>query len=207
VSSSISSSGNSPEAPLKKQERLFIALPLDGETRSAVSKELKKVRNLPGKIIPEENWHITLFFLGSVEAAQKEELCDVLEQTDFGSSFEIMFKHFMTLGSPSRPHVFCLEIKQEGEHLRKLADKIICAVEKVGFEREKRDFRAHLTLSRLKEERVNLRSFVDSLQSLKPCHIKMKANRIVLFQSHLESGKSVVYKEIRSWELSSRDCR
>ena len=56
----------------EKRERLFIGVPLTDEARRAVEKALPK--KLPGKLVPPENWHFTLRFLGSTAAEEREKI-------------------------------------------------------------------------------------------------------------------------------------
>ena len=51
--------------------RVFAGVPLPIETRVALAERIGHL-DIPGKIAPAENWHLTLRFLGSVDQVTYE---------------------------------------------------------------------------------------------------------------------------------------
>jgi 2'-5' RNA ligase len=68
------------------KRRLFLAIPLPEELKSRISSALEQYRSLltPAQLasfrfIPPENWHITIYFFGDVEAEKVTLLQSLLE--------------------------------------------------------------------------------------------------------------------------------
>src|SRR5437764_14579623 len=75
--------------PAEKPERLFIGVPLTAEARQGLQKVLP--RNLPGKLVPPENWHFTLRFLGPTLMSARENVVARLKAATCGKQFTIRF--------------------------------------------------------------------------------------------------------------------
>ena len=59
--------------PHHPTERLFFALCATSTIRQAINEQIQPViQEMNGKIVPSENWHITLAFLGAVDQSTKE---------------------------------------------------------------------------------------------------------------------------------------
>lgn len=63
-----------------KSKRLFLAIPMSQELASLVSSQLKNV-DLPVKWIPQENWHVTVHFFGSVGVPALPQLKKTIKKT------------------------------------------------------------------------------------------------------------------------------
>jgi 2'-5' RNA ligase len=132
---------------------LFFAV----DTGEAVSGKVRDIINrsaisrAPWRWIRPENYHFTLKFLGEVEDRMIPSL---LEAAGRAAAETPRFR--MTMGrigafpNLDRPRVIYYGIENGFADLRDLAAKIEDECEKLGFEREKKKFRAHLTLARVK---------------------------------------------------------
>jgi len=68
--------------------RLFFALWPDDDTRQLIRNNLKKViQHGGGKRVPEENLHLTLSYLGSVDEATQRCIEQFADTLDFESCF------------------------------------------------------------------------------------------------------------------------
>ena len=94
--------------------------------------------------------HITLKFLGDVPVATlgpvKERLEGVVRPQ---FSFEV--RGVGALPSERRPRVIYLTVRKGSEQVAELAAKVEDALVSLGFQREKREFRTHITLARIKQ--------------------------------------------------------
>ena len=128
-------------------ERLFIGVPLTEEVRRAIEKSLPG--NLPGKLVPPENWHFTLRFLGSTESDARDRIIERLESAACGGSFRIRFNELGAFPSPRRARILWIGIDEGAERMIQLAAIAEGVSRSVGFAAETKPFRPHLTLSRI----------------------------------------------------------
>lgn len=138
-------------------KRLFIAINLPQEIKeilfNLVLKLQKANKNKPIKWVTKDNFHLTLHFLGSVSEEKINEINQALEQIISGFpvlNFQLSdaINAFPDLNNP---RVIFLKMKElnNGKTI-KLQKEIGEALEGLGFEIDKRPFRLHLTLGRVK---------------------------------------------------------
>jgi 2'-5' RNA ligase len=129
---------------MSDRQRLFFALWPGGKMRDALTPLLKLKHECGGRAHPPGNLHITLNFLGGVNA----DIRDCLEQ----AAGEIVIPPFeLTLdrfGYWSRPRVVWLGSSETPEPLRELVKELNRVVEQCGLEPEQRPYQPHLTLLR-----------------------------------------------------------
>lgn len=134
-------------------KRLFIAIPL---ASGPVFSDLLK--NLSSELYYERiNWvklqniHLTLKFLGPTADEKTPEIATTLNNCvrDF-EPFVIQFNKTGVFGSRYQPRVLWLGLNEVPERLILLANGIIDAMDKIGFERDRQNFVPHLTLGRIK---------------------------------------------------------
>jgi 2'-5' RNA ligase len=133
--------------------RTFIAVELPAVTRRRLAEVEKKLMasGADVKWVPEQNFHVTLKFLGYVEphrvdpvmAATKAAIADVrpFDVTLFGAG---------AFPKPARPSVIWVGVTQGAEELKDLAERVESAMESVGFAREARAFSSHITVGRVR---------------------------------------------------------
>jgi 2'-5' RNA ligase len=129
------------EAP---RQRLFFALWPDEEVRGQLASYRSLLKGCGGRPVVAENLHITLAFLGSVDAATRGCLEQVAEAISL-PSFTLQLNE---LGFWRRPQVVWLGAEHIPEPLFALAAGLKQAMLDCAMEPESRPFQAHLTLMR-----------------------------------------------------------
>ncbi len=127
------------------RQRLFFALWPDGDTQSALAR-LAKAR-LPsgsGRLIVAQNLHLTLAFLGPVDASFRE-CAERAAASLRAPAFELEFRR---LGYWPRPRVLWSAPERTPEGLTMLESMLRNVLAACGHEPESRPFRAHMTLAR-----------------------------------------------------------
>jgi len=139
--------------------RTFMALNLPVTTIRKVEAMMKeelrpRAKELELKVgwVRAPNMHITLKFLGNVP----EETCRVISDrlptlTDARAPLRLHLKGLGAFPSAEKPRVIWLGLEQQDDALTRLATVVDGWFEDLGFEKEKREFRAHLTLGRVKK--------------------------------------------------------
>jgi 2'-5' RNA ligase len=136
--------------------RSFIAVELPDEVRRALAEAQKRLkRDVTGvRWVEPASIHLTLKFLGNI-AAEKVPL---IAAAAMGA---VQNEPPLSLGvcglgafpNPRRPRVIWLGIEGDVERLGGLQIRLEEALEPLGFPREERAFRPHLTLGRIKDPR------------------------------------------------------
>lgn len=94
-----------------------------------------------------EDLHITLVFLGSVEDETLQKLVAHLHDIQASQGFSLTLEGLGIFGQRNRPRVLFVDI-QPNEFLNELQGRVAEVTEKVGFDREKRSYRPHVTLAK-----------------------------------------------------------
>ena len=137
-----------PEGGAKKI-RLFFALWPDEALREALAEAAAPLRAAcDGRPVPKSNYHLTLAFLGGVEASRLDGIREAGARVAAGSGtpgFELVLD---TAGLWRRAGVAWLGARCPPEAAGRLASSLWQALEPLGFEVESRPFRPHLTVLR-----------------------------------------------------------
>ena len=134
--------------------RLFFAIHAGDEIAGQVTGVIEgsPIRRAPWRWIRPENYHFTLKFLGDVESRMLPSLHEAARRAAAAATpFRLTMGGIGGFPNLDRPRVIYYEIDKGFEELRDLAGLIEDECEKAGFEREKKKFRAHLTLARVKQ--------------------------------------------------------
>jgi len=127
------------------RQRLFFALWPDDDTRAALARLARRqLQSGNGRLIDAHNLHLTLAFLGPVDAAFRacaERAADSLA----APAFELEFQR---LGYWPRPRVLWAAPERSPEALTGLVSMLRKALAACGQEPESRPFEAHMTLAR-----------------------------------------------------------
>lgn len=133
--------------------RTFVACELPREIRSAIGQiqqNLKQSR-LRLKWVRPENLHLTLAFLGEVEAERIEAISGVVRTAARGyAPLLICAKGIGVFPGMRRPRVLWVGIGGQRQELTQLQAAVAGGLAAVGFPREKRPFKGHLTIGRVK---------------------------------------------------------
>jgi RNA 2',3'-cyclic 3'-phosphodiesterase len=134
--------------------RAFIAIDLPETLRDALDRSQKQFR----ASAPDARWsrpagiHLTLKFLGQIQDAQVEEVEERLKALGRFVPFRVEIRGFGFFPDARRPRVFWAGVESP-QGLAELAARVEAAMGALGFPREGRPFRPHLTLARFKEPR------------------------------------------------------
>ena len=125
--------------------RLFVALYLPWEVRRQLA---QLVSALPGaRWLPPDNYHITLRFMGEMPAHRAEEL-DLALAALRGKRFTLQLGGVGVFEKAGRPQTLFVAVERTPQ-LDHLQAKIETAVQRIGFEPERRRFTPHVSLARL----------------------------------------------------------
>jgi 2'-5' RNA ligase len=173
----------------KARIRAFFAIELSEPARRAAGELAAALRARPGgdavRWVRPESLHVTLRFLGDVEAERVDALAaQVGEQIRALAPFELRYAALGSLPPNRRPRVLVLELEPQAP-LAELALAVERGVVAAGCAPERRAFRGHLTLGRVRE-----RGAPPSLEGLPVSPAAFAVGEAVLFASEPQPGGS-----------------
>ncbi|MCX8033795.1 MAG: RNA 2',3'-cyclic phosphodiesterase [Thermodesulfovibrio sp.] len=148
--------------------RCFIAIELSEDIKKFIDKLININFSIEGvSLVKKENLHLTLKFLGEVETELIPKLNKSLNNlaNEF-SPFILKISHPGVFPDKLKPRIIWIGL-ESSEVLKELAAKIDEEMSKYGFEREQREFKAHITLARVKNPRNGRYIFEKILKSFK----------------------------------------
>ncbi|MCS6874237.1 MAG: RNA 2',3'-cyclic phosphodiesterase [Pyrinomonadaceae bacterium] len=138
------------------KKRIFVAVDLSEEIQLKVAQYIEELRqafsNLKVGWERKEKLHLTLKFLGEIELKKVKWLEKVVSDVarDF-TPFTIEISGTGFFGSKSYPRVLWLGVSDNSGCLERLQKILDLECQKVGFKSENRDFKAHLTIGRIRQ--------------------------------------------------------
>ena len=177
--------------------RSFIAIDFPEETRKALEDIQRALKQCGAGVrwVRPSSIHLTLKFLGNIQPAQVEDIARAVAQ-------EIRDQPPITLRpaglgafpSQRKPRVIWIGMEGEVQRLNGIQARLENALEPLGFAREKRGFRPHLTIGRVKDRR-RLQPLVDAMATLDvPPFNSFDANEIILYKSDLRPTGAIYTK-------------
>ena len=133
--------------------RSFICLEIPESIQSRIGKLQESLRQTNAQVswTKPSNIHLTLKFLGGVEASRIEAVSNAIERAADGiGPFEVEVGGAGCFPSPRSPRVLWVGVSDVPEQLRRLYTNIEDEQERQGFPREKRKFSPHLTIGRIR---------------------------------------------------------
>lgn len=134
-----------PERNAPRKLRLFFALwPTDRHRAALAESAAGAVARVAGRAVPPGNLHVTLAFLGSVPAQTFVHLVGIGGQ----GSWPAVSLDFTRIEYWARPKVLVAMPAQVAAAAQEVVERLWQGVEPLGFAREQRPWRPHLTLVR-----------------------------------------------------------
>jgi RNA 2',3'-cyclic 3'-phosphodiesterase len=124
--------------------RLFVALSLPDALRGELS---ALCGGIPGaRWVPEENYHLTLRFIGEVPGWQAQEIDEALSGIR-APGFDLTFRGVGTFQKNGRMASLWVGV-EKSEPLLFLQAKVETALQRIGLEAERKRYAPHVTLAR-----------------------------------------------------------
>ena len=182
--------------------RVFIAIALPGEIQrelAAVQRDLKTVTNSARWVAPE-SIHVTLRFIGETPEHRIPEIDSALIGLTW-KPFTVSVRGIGFFPGTRSPRVFWAGL--EAPSMENLAQQIDTRMERLGFEREKRAFRPHLTLARARDMRIDSSLVIAAEKYEEHSFGSFTADRFYLIQSTLKPT-GAVYTKLKEYLLGPR---
>lgn len=136
-----------------RRQRLFVAVPLPAALLGFVGRAQEALPVMHGlRLLAPPQLHVTLAFIGEVGDDKAAVARKVVEDVPAGMGGEALVRGFMLLPSSAKARVVTLELTDENGVFAALFERVMQGLETGEvMKREKRPFRPHLTIARLRE--------------------------------------------------------
>ena len=139
--------------------RCFISMPVGNKTKVIMSNAidiLSKCGNSRIKWVRQESLHITLKFLGDIDPSLTNTLLEKITKSALHTPpFSLYVSHITALPSEKTPRIICATVDGDLELLHTLQKRIDLEMRLLGFPRETRRFKAHITLGRIRDKKIS----------------------------------------------------
>ena len=181
----------------KESIRTFIALEIDEKIKEVISEiqnKIKQTNSLRGKWIPKDNLHLTLKFLGDIPLKLIEQINNKIKGC-FKNECKIScnLARIGTFPNAKFPRVIWAGIEGDNSQIINLAQILERILFELGLEKEKRNFKTHITICRTKQilDYNKLKYILEEInKTFKP--VEFIINKMTLFESNL-TPKGPIY--------------
>ena len=173
--------------------RTFICI----EIPASISERIANLQTALKAIDAQVSWtspsniHLTLKFLGAVDATRIPKVTKALQRASAGiSPFEIEVSGAGCFPSPRGPRVLWIGLSEVPDALKQLSANLEDELAREGFAREKRKFSPHLTIGRLRGPK-NATQLAEALIATGFGAEAFKATQVIVMRSDLRPTGSV----------------
>jgi 2'-5' RNA ligase len=180
--------------------RLFFGFPLSEETSNYLAEKIDYLRDyIPFGVnwVKRENLHITLQFLGQVASNRLKDLYDMFLHLIEDIGKQVFKEAELTVYPLDEPKLIWVSLKHSKE-LKKLVKKLRFQLAEMGINVEKRDFKAHITLGRIKNPLMK-----PHIRTIYECDFELdniNVEEVVLFESNFTKS-GVKYRNLNNYNL------
>lgn len=188
------------------KKRIFVAFDISEEARRKIADYISNLKtgfpNVKAGWEEAEKLHLTLKFLGDSDEKQIENLSEIVEKIakQFSTS-EFQLSTTGVFPSPKNARVLWLGVEGDVEKMRNINSGLENECEKIGFKKENRDFKPHLTIARLREPQKSENLVRKHLENkIEP--VRFEVSSIVIYESKLQPAGSI-YRKLKEFSFSS----
>jgi len=179
-------------------KRIFVAIDISAEARRKISDYITELRgefsNVRVGWERPEKLHLTLKFLGDIDETQLADLTEAVDKTAKQiSDFKLRVSKTGAFPSEKNARILWLGIVDELKSLQKMNEILEIECERKGFAREKRNFKAHLTIARLREPHKSKELIERHLRNDFESNV-FAVSGIVIYESQLQKSGSIYTK-------------
>ena len=187
--------------------RAFIAIDLPESVKSFLgeAQEALKLYGFRVKWVRPQNIHLTLKFLGATATADTDKIAEAMALAAKDCpAVSLAAKGIGVFPNVRRPRVIWAGLNGRLEVLANLQQILDAHLADLGFPRETRAFKSHLTLGRVKGKIASdrIKAAIDELKEFESGSFEI--NQVILFKSELRPT-GAVYTKVHRVTLSSDD--
>ena len=179
--------------------RVFLAIDVPSDIRDRLAEVQEKIRpaTTAARWVSPESIHVTLKFIGQMPEKRQEDIDQALRGLTW-KSIKINVRGVGFFPGTRSARVFWAGL--EAASMEGLAREIDSRLEHVGFDRERRAFRAHLTLARARDHHLDKGMIAAAAPFADTDFGTFNVDRIYLYESTLKPGGSI-YTKLKEYRL------
>lgn len=200
--------------------RLFVAFALSSDVARrlrGIIADLRPHSRLAGgrnsvKWVDADKIHLTIKFLGATPLEKVDSIVDAIDWA-IDNAINRALQNGDTKDKPmiyliesvgvfpnlNRPRVLWVNLNGDLQRLRDFVNRVEESLEQLGFPKEKRSFKPHLTLGRVRE-REDVSALARILESYQIETIPVTLDHVVLFKSDLRPT-GPIYTPLNEWKV------
>jgi 2'-5' RNA ligase len=183
--------------------RTFVAIGLPERLREQLETLMGELRRCDADVrwVAPKSMHLTLKFLGEIQPRDFSDIDEVLRKISASASpTRARLRGIGSFPHLRRPRVIWIGIEPDDDHLTALHSSLEDALQELGFPRDKRGFRPHLTLGRVRSSRGKdaLMRAIEASEGVDLGHLQIA--ELTLFESDLRQ-KGAVYTALGRYRL------
>lgn len=189
--------------------RIFYAVELPQDVRARIAAHVARLREATQaelKVSWEraEKLHLTLKFLGEIEAARVEALTRAANHVaGAAGKFELSLQEAGAFPPRGNPRVLWLGLHDDTGRLAQLQERLEAECERENFPRETRPFRPHITIARIRVPNAAARHVAGLHRETNFPPATFDAGEVVIMRSELGAGGSR-YTPLSRHELKAK---
>jgi len=179
--------------------RVFIAIDLPNEVRDTLREVQHELRPLTNSVrwVAPESIHITLKFVGEIPEKRIAEIDTALTGLTW-KRFNVTVRGVGFFPGTRSPRVFWAGLA--APTMKELAEEIDIRMERLGFDKEKRAFRPHITLARARDTRIDSSLVLGAADYEEHDFGSFTVGSVFLFKSTLKPT-GAVYEKLKEYVL------
>lgn len=186
------------------KRRIFVAVDISDEARRTVAGYISDVKskfpNIKVGWDRPEKLHLTLKFLGDTDENQLEKLKEITGKIAGQiTNYKLQISETGVFPSPRKARVLWLGVQGDIEELQKINSILETGCEKIGFKKENRIYKPHLTIGRIREPH-KARNLAKTHLENKIEPVSFEVSEIVIYESKLQPTGSI-YTKIQNFKF------
>jgi RNA 2',3'-cyclic 3'-phosphodiesterase len=185
--------------------RLFFAVPVPGAARAPLEAALPRLAPMlaDARLTPPGGWHLTLAFLGQVQAEMADEVVRVGEAAVAGvPPARLRLEGAGTFPAGRKARVLWTGIGGDAEVLVRLAGALATACKAAGLRYEERPLHPHLTLARFSTPAPVPSEALDLVNGAAAASPPWEAFELACYRSTLGGPRGARYRVLREFPLT-----
>jgi len=190
----------------QKTLRTFLALEIEDKVKQVIvtiQDKVKSSNSIKGSWVDKDNLHLTLKFLGDIKLDEVERIIEILNK-NFKDEISINcgINKIGVFPDSRFPRILWIGTENDSGKIKELFDKLEDCLSNLGFKKEEREFKTHITISRIKQvfNRDKLDQLInDTNSNFTP--IPSKITKLTFFESKL-SSKGPTYIPLATQNLT-----
>ncbi|WP_428911282.1 RNA 2',3'-cyclic phosphodiesterase [Niallia sp. Krafla_26] len=186
---------------MERDPHYFWAVRIPDDIKQSIYERFNELKNVFAfkRWVHKEDYHITLAFLGAVEASKLNVCIDFVQKGIKNEAiFPLQIQGIQTFGSRKSPRIFWAAVNHE-ERLHQLQENVYKNCLEAGFTLESRAYQPHLTLARNWVGPDFQHEFLQKYNPFGVEPLSFMVKEVVLYQTHIE--RSPKYEPIATFSL------